>query len=176
MRLVKDLVLFDLETTGDDIEKDSVIQLAAIVLDKDNLLEKGVYNTYIRTSLLEGTLSQHAKLLGIPFELLRKSPKVLEAVKPFAELFDSSVILASQNSKRIFFLKNLFKKAALPYPYDFHVFDLWTLEYTFIQKLGLKKVPTLNTLIDYFNLKIKNPHHALERARLEAEILRRIIK
>lgn len=176
MKFLKDLLIVEVETTGEDTEKDAVIQLAAIVLDKDNLLEKQIFNTYIRTSLLEGTLARHSAMLKIQSEVMHKSPKTYDAVKKFLETIDTGATLASQSLKQVLFLRSLFKKAVIPYPFDTHVFLLWPLEYLFVQRLGLKKIPTIDTLANYFSLRARNPNNALERARMEAEVLRRIIK
>lgn len=176
MKFIKDLLIIEIETTGPDSERDAVIQLSALVLDRDNLLEKGVFNTYVRTSLLEKTLRGHAEILEIPFEVMQKSPKANDAVKKIMDAVDLNATLTLQTVRSLFFLRALFKKANVLFPADPHVFELWTLEYMASQSLGLKKIPTLQTFKDHYGLKVKNPHNALERARLEAEVLRRIIK
>lgn len=60
MKFIKDIVLFDLETSGADIDRDVIVQFGAVLLDKDNLLEKAYYTTYVRNSLLQETLLAHA--------------------------------------------------------------------------------------------------------------------
>ncbi len=176
MKFIKDLLLFEVETTGSDPDKDPIIQLSAIVLDKDNLLEKDFFNCYVRVSLLDGTISQHAELLHIPFETLRKSPKIYDAVKKFHDQFNSNFLLCTHGTANILFLRQAFRKSALPFNYNPHVIDLWTLGYVYTLNYGLKKMPTFNTLLDLFGLKRKNRHDALEKCRLAAEIFRRIIK
>ena len=44
MKFIKDILLFQIETTGPNIDRDSIIQLSAVLLDKDNLLEKNFFN------------------------------------------------------------------------------------------------------------------------------------
>jgi DNA polymerase III epsilon subunit-like protein len=46
---------------------------------------------------------------------------------------------------------------------------VYTLHY------GLKKMPTLETLAQHFNLKMENRHNALEKARLAAQVFRKIV-
>lgn len=175
-KFIKDLLIVEIETTGSDVEKDSILQLSGLLLDKDNLLEKGVFNTYVRTSLLEGTLKKQAGHLGIPFEVMQKSPKATDAAKKFADFASVSATLALQHVKSVFFLRNMFKKVGYIFPVDQQMFQLWTLEYMLSLRIGFNKTPTLQTLVDYFKLEVKNPYNALERARLEAEVLRKIIK
>lgn len=176
MKFIKDILLFDLETTGPDADKDNIIQLSAILLDKDNLLEKDFFNSYVRVSLLDGTISQHAEMLHIPFDTMRKSPKVYDAIKKFHHQFGSGKLLATHNLANVLFLRNGFKKAAIPFDYDPHTLELWTLGYIYTLNYGIKKMPTFQTLLDHFRLKRKNRHDALEKTRLAAEVFRKIIK
>lgn len=176
MKFIKDIVLFDIETTGPDPDKDSIIQLSAILLDKDNLLEKDFFNSYIRVSLLDNTINQHATILQIPFETMKRSMKIYDVVKLFNEKFNHRYLLAAHTFQPVSFLKNAFRKASIPFEYDMHALDLWTLGYVYTLSFGLKKMPTFNTFLDQFSLKAQNKHNALERARLSAEIFRRIVK
>ncbi len=176
MKFVKDLLLFDVETMGPDPDRDPIIQLSAIVLDKDNLLEKDFFNSYVRVSLLDGTISQHAELLQIPFETLRRSPKIYDAIKKFHDKIGTHYLLCTHSTNNLLFLKQAFRKSAIEFDYNPHVLDLWTLGYVYTLNSGLKKMPTFNTLLDMFNLKRKNRHDALEKCRLAAEIFRHIIK
>jgi len=176
MKFIKDILIIDMETTGRDVDKDNIIQLSAVVLDKDNLLEKNFFNSYVRVSLLDGTITQHAELLHIPFETLRKSPKIYDAVKHLNQELGTNYLLAVHNLDKLLFLRNAFKKTLLPWNYDSHVLELWTLGYVYTLNYGIKKMPTFHTFVDHFRLKLKNRADALERARLSAEIFRKIIK
>lgn len=176
MKFIKDILIVDIETTGPELEKDNIIQLSAVLLDKDNLLEKNFFNSYVRVSLLDGTITQHADMLGIPFETLRKSPKIYDAVKLLNTEMGTSCLLAVHNLEKLLFLRNAFKKTFLPWNYNNHVIELWTLGYIYTLNYGIKKMPTFHTFLDHFHLKIKNRTDSLERARLSAEIFRKIIK
>lgn len=176
MKFIKDILIIEIESTGQDPDKDPMLQLSAVRLDKDNLLEKGVFNTYIRVSLLENTIAQHAGFLGISPGVLQKSPKPAEAIKKFSDTWkNENLLLCCNLFPKLQFLKTAYKKAFIPFEFDQHVLELWTLGYIFTNKMGLKKMSTLNTLIDHFKIKVKNPNNSLERARVEAEILRKII-
>lgn len=176
MKFIKDILFFEIQTTGTDVDKDSIIQISAVLLDKDNLLEKNNFNTYVKVSYLDSMVNAHANILNIPPEYLRKSPKVYEAVKNFHKHFGTNLLLATHNFSSVLFLKNAFKKALVPFDYDGHIIQLWTLGYIYTLNYGLKKMPTFNTFLDYFKLKQTQPFNALEKARLSAEIFRKIIK
>ncbi len=176
MKFIKDLLFFELSTTGPDADKDNIIQLSAVLLDKDNLLEKANFNSFVRVSYLEAVINEHSKLLNISPEILRKSPKIYDCVKLFYKKFGANVLLATHGLNNVLFLKNGFKKAALPFGFELHIVELWTLGYIYALNYGIKKMPTLNTFFDYFKLKTKNPADAMEKARLEIEVFKKIIK
>lgn len=176
MKFIKDLLFFELTTTGIDPDKDNIIQLAAILLDKDNLLEKNFYDSFVRVSYLDSIINEHTKLLHTDYETLRKSPKIYDAIKKFHRHFGTDLLLGTQNFRNLWFLKNGFKKAVVPFDYDHHIIQLWTLGYIYTLNYGLKKMPSFHTFVDYFHLKQKRPFDALEKVRLEADIFRKIIK
>ncbi len=175
MKFIKDILLFQIETTGPNIDRDSIIQLSAVLLDKDNLLEKNFFNEYVKVSFLDNTIAQHAEQLQIPFEALSKSKKLHDVIKEFSSKFGSTPLLATHSVSNVQFLRQAFKKTFQPYEYDSHVLDLWSLGYVYTLHNGLKKMPTMETLFTHFSLKFNNRHNALEKARLSAEVFRKII-
>lgn len=176
MKLIKDILVFQIETTGIDIERDHIIQLSGILLDKDSLLEKNYFNSYVKVSFLDGTLHSHANHLGIQFDELRKSPKITEAIKHFVGAFGYEPLLATQSVQNYLFLRQAFRKTLTPFDYDRHLLDVWSLSYIYIIHYGIKKIPTLATMATHFNLKQTKPNDALSKARLTAEVFKRIIK
>lgn len=176
MKFLKDILVLDLETSGPDPERDHIIQIGAVLLDKDNLLEKDFFNEYVKASLLQDTTMKHAAMLNIPFETLTKSKRLVDVLKKFTVQFDRPYLLASHNIKNIFFWKNGFKKAPLPLEFDYRILELWTIGYIYTVNMGIRKLPTFDTFAEHFNIKIRNPHNAFERAKLSCEILRNIIQ
>ncbi len=176
MKFIKDLLFFEITTTGSDPDRDSIIQLSAILLGKDNLLEKNNFNSYVRTSYLDSVIHEHSNFLQVAPEVYKKSPKIYDAIKLFHNKFGMNLFLATHNVTNILFLKNAFKKALVPFDYDMHIVDVWTLGYVYTLNYGLKKMPTFQTFLDQFALKRHHPTDALEKARLEIEIFRKIIK
>lgn len=177
MRFIKDLLFFEINTTGPDAEKDQVIQLSAVLLDKDNLLEKSFFSTYIRVTYLDSVLHHHAQTLFIDYNELKKSPKPVDAIRAFNKHFESGqLVLATHGTQNVMFLKNAFKKTLIPFEFNYHVLDLWTLGYIYTLNYGIKKMPSFQTFLEQFKLKQKHPADALEKVRLEAEVFRRLIK
>ena len=177
MKFIKDLLFFEIQTSGPDVEKDQIIQLSAVLLDKDNLLEKNNFNSYIRVSYLDSIMLHHSKLLEVDVDVIKKSQKIYDVIKNFHKKFEpKTLLLASHTSLNFWFLKNAFKKAVVPFDYDSHMLQMWTLGYVYTLNYGLKKMPTFATFLDHFSLKQKKPFDSMEKVRLEAEVFRRIIK
>jgi len=175
MKLIKDLLVFHVQTTGTDIERDHILQLGAVLLDKDNLLEKNNFNSYVKVSFLDGTILTHSQQLGIPYEQLRKSPKIAEVLRQFVDTLGVDALLSTNSIQNYLFLRQSFKRNLIPFKYDTHIVDIWSLGYVYVLHYGLKKIPTLQTLANHFNIKIKNPLDSLEQARTAAAVLRKII-
>ncbi len=176
MKFIKDILFFEIITTGSNLDKDNIIQLSAVLLDKDNLLEKAFFNSYVRVSYLDSIISEHARFLQIQPNVYKRAPKIYDAAKQFHKKFGSSILLATHNWTNILFLKNAFKKAVVQFDYDNHAIELWTLGYIYTLNYGMRKMPTFYTFLDYFRLKQEKPNDALEKVRLEAEIFRKIIR
>ncbi len=175
MKLIKDLLIIHLETTGNDPDRDHIIQLSAVLLDKDSLLEKNLFNSYVKVSFLDGTLQKHSEQLGISFETLRRSQKINEVLKDFVNTFGYEPLLASNSVQNYLFLKAAFKKTMTSFKYDRHLVDIWSLGYIYALHIGIKKMPTLTTLADHFNIKLNNSADGLEKARAIAAVLKKII-
>lgn len=175
MKFIKDILLFQLEVTGANLERDHIVQLSGVLLDKDNLLEKNFFNSYVKVSFLDGTIQQHADQLGISFDTLQKSPKIHEVLKKFVETFGYEPLLATHGVQSVQFLRQAFKKSLVPYEYSSHVLDLWTLGYIYTLHYGIKKIPTLETLLTHFNIKLTSRSNALEKARQAAVVFRKIV-
>ena|SRR6185369_10473550 len=176
MKFARDILLIDIETTGMNPDKDFPLQLAAVLLDRDNLLELGSFNTYIKHSFAQTTNDRIVQTLGITKEMWFKAPNLKESITKFNQKFPYNVTLASQNIININFLQEAHRKLNIPYEFDYHILELWTLEYLFLSKQNLKKIPTASTIGPLFNLKREKEHDALANCRYLAEILRRLVK
>ena len=174
MRFARDLLLIEIETTGPSPEKDFPIQLAAILLDRDNLLEKLAFNTYIKHPFSQTTNDRIVQTLGIPKELWMRAPNMKTVVTEFKATFQYNVTLASQNIMNINFLQEAFKRTGTPYEFDYHILELWTVGYLYTAKQNIKKLPTAETIAELFKLSREKEHDALATARFHADILRKL--
>lgn len=173
-KFIQDILYFSITTTGEDPEKDRILQLSAILLDKDNLLDKGIFDEYVRVSLLDGTLRQHAEFLGIEASTLQKSLKIHEALKKFVDTFGYTPLLACHQASDQWFLRQAFLKAGIPFQFDPHVLDIWSLGYYFCLKQGIKKQPSFYTFAEMCGTVIKNPQDAFERCQISKSLIHKL--
>ena len=176
MKFVKDILIFDCVIAHEtDIDKSPIIQLAGILLDKNNLLQRAVFDTYIKTSVLDSTLTKHSYALGIPEAELRKSPRSPEALKKFVDILGVDCTLTCQTANNYISFRNAFRNSSIAFPYTNPLLELWGLEYMYTLTFGLKKLPTLETVAEHFRYKINNRYNAIDRVKAEAHVLRQIV-
>jgi DNA polymerase III alpha subunit (gram-positive type) len=176
MKFARDILLLDMETTGINPEKDFVLQLSAVLLDRDNLLEVNNFNSYIRHPFSQTTNDKIVQTLGITKEAWFKAPNLKEAITSFNSRFSYNLTIASQNIINVNFLQAAYTKTGLAYEFDYHIFELWTFEYLFLCRQNIKKIPTASTVASFFNLKKEKEHDAFVNCRYLADIFRKLVK
>ncbi len=180
-----DLLLIDIESTGLDVSRHEIIQLAAILLDKKTLKEKRNFNSYIKP--MNWVSRDHVAMAinKIDYEQIKNAQPVAKVIKSFVKTFPGKVTLANYGGNLdTVFLPAAFKKASVSYPYDYNTLNIWVLAYVYMikmKKLGNKqKYHGFNIPDILKTAQIPLPkgqlHDALVDCRAEAEILRHIIK
>ena len=185
MNFKKDILLIDAEFTGFDLRKHEIVQLAAVLLDKKTLKEKKFFSSYIRPTKWQHRDRASMAVNKISLTMLKNAPPLKQVIKKFNRTFGHNLILAAYvgfNDKR--FLMEGYKRAGVKFLFDYHYFDLWGLFYAYLAKKNQLKSKKdfagfgLESLIKIFKIRLdKNQlHDALVDCRVEAEILRRVIK
>lgn len=175
MKFARDILLIDIESTGINPEKDFPLQLSAVLLDKDNLLEKGSFNSYIKHPFSQTTNDRIVQTLGIPKEQWMKAPNLKTVLKEFTAKFPYNVTIATHNIMNIMMLQEAFRRVGIEYEYDYHVLELWTLGYMYLSKQNMKKIPTAQTVGNYLKLNRERDHDAFVNARFLADIFRKLV-
>lgn len=185
MDFKKDLLLIDLETTGLNVNRHEVIQLAAVLLDRKTLKEKRFFNSFIKPAKWKNRNRESMKVNGIIREQLKDSPTLKSVINKFNKLFNPKKSILSYYSGvlDIVFLQEAYRKLRKNFPFDYHYLNLWPVFYVALAKQNQLKNRKefagfgLEDLAKRFKIKIQGVRHdALYDCRLEAEILRRVIK
>ena len=181
----KDILLIDLEFSGFDIHKNDILQIAAVLLDKKSLKEKKSFSSFVKPENWQSRDMESMAVNKISFDTVKDAPSLKEVIKKFEKTFGHNVILAAYvgyNDKK--FLLEAYKRAKIKWQFDYHYFDLWGLFYGYLaskNKLTSKKDFAgfgLESMIKMLNIKIdkNNLHNALVDCRVEAEVLRKVMK
>lgn len=120
----------------------------------------------------------------IDWKDLAKAPSIKTVIGKFEKTFGTNVILAPYGTiMDTAMLRIAYKKLGKQYKYDYHVFDVWPLCFTYMAKKKLlvnkKRFSgfSLNDIANHFKIKVPtNRHTALADCRLEAEVLRKLVK
>ena len=186
MDFKKDILLIDTEFSGFDLEKHEILQIAAVLLDKKTLKEKKHFDSFVHPTPSRWKARDKASMEvnRITMGQLKGAPTLKSVIKKFDRVFGHNVIQAFYvgfNDKR--FLMESYRRAGIRWRFDYHYFEIWALFYGFLAKKNLLKSNKdfagfgLEYLMDYFKLEVPTTlHDALTDCRVEAEILRRIIK
>ena len=126
---MKNIVAFDVETTGTDHNKDSIIQLAAVKFDKDfNRLDS--YCCYVKPmedfEIAPGALEKHALTKEFILENGIPSKEVMEAFNRFCE--DCDMLSYNGNNFDIKFIDKEMRAAGIEFSLDRVFYDSMRLE------------------------------------------------
>lgn len=180
----RDIVVFDTETTGLDISKHEIIQIAGVLLDKYTLDEVSTFSTYIKPSNWEERSAEAMEVNQISYTQLESAPILSSALKEWELHFSPNTsLLAAYNAWfDTGYLRQAYIREGKDMPYEFHTFDIWTLAYKYWcsephtpnprKAIGFGLSDIASSLGIYPD---GNFHGALTDARVEAEVLRKLL-
>lgn len=185
MYFKKDILLIDTEFSGFDLKKHDLLQVAAILLDKKTLKEKKVFSTYIRPRHWKTRMRDAMEVNKITYDMVKDAPTLAEAIREFDQTFQPEAVIQAfyvgYNDKR--WLLHAYEHAKVPWRFDYHCFELWGLFYPWLAASNKLKSTKdfagfgLESLMRQFDIKpLGQEHDALVDCRIEAEILRRVMK
>lgn len=177
----KDILVLDFEAAylpedKQNPEKSFPTQVGAVLLDKDTLEEKKSFVSYIYQDL-SGTALEAKTVSGITQEKLNGAPTLSEVGKKFFETFGTDFLFCSWVSEldRTLFRKMVFAAGMHTRDFDYHVYDLWPIGYTYLLKRGYTGTMRSEPMFQAFGLPPRAAHDALEDSRYAATALRKIL-
>ncbi len=150
-----ELVALDLETTGLDVEKDSIIEIGAVRMREGKIIEE--YSTLVNPGFVIPAETTH--ITGIHQDDLRNAPLLTTALPQITEFVGNAPVIAHNVSFDIGFMRR-FGTLKSNLPVD--TFDL--------ASILLPRVPrySLSSLAKLFEIDLENAHRALDDARATA--------
>jgi DNA polymerase-3 subunit epsilon len=180
----KDLLVLDIESTGLDFRKHEIIQIAAVQLDRKTLKEKKRFESYIKPRRWSKRDPEAMAVNNITWDSLKEAPGMKTVLKKFQKTFGANITIAPYGTiLDTLMLRVAYQECKMRYPFDYHVFDIWPLVYTYLAKKNLLKNKrrfagfSLDDAARHFKITIPADRHtALTDVLVEAEVLRQIIK
>lgn len=173
----KDLLIIDFESTLGDTEKTEPTQFGAILLDKSTLEEKKSFVSFIQTDL---SIMPKEKLIkkGFTPEKFANAPSTSEVVKKFIKEFGKDYFITSwvAGLDMILFRKLLSSAKVNFSEFDYHVYDLWPIAFSYLLEKGYKGSWRSEAIFQEFGLPPRNIHDALEDCRHAAKVLRKMME
>jgi DNA polymerase-3 subunit alpha (Gram-positive type) len=163
-----DFVVFDLETTGAKCPPCRVTEIGAYRISNRKIV--GEYHTLINPEMVIPPFI--TQLTGISNAMVRNAPKFAEIASEFLDFIGEAVLVAHNAHFDIRFLNHEISRIYS----DYRVANphLCTVQ------LSRKLLPhlenhRLNTVADYYSVKLENHHRAAEDARATAQIFVNLI-
>jgi DNA polymerase III epsilon subunit-like protein len=147
------LVFVDLETTGLDAERHGIIEIGCI-FETDGKREAESFQSLVNPGDVEYT-DEAAEVHNIRREVVAAAPPLPEVLREFDRRCADEAILSGWNTKfDEAFLHRAYKRYGLPWRFDYHIFDVWSL-YKRLQLRG--ELPAdlhlgLGTVARHFNI------------------------
>jgi DNA polymerase III subunit epsilon len=147
------LVFVDLETTGLDVERHGIIEIACIFETDGTRAAEGLHSLVNPGDVehTEGAAAVHK----IPREAIDAAPPLLDVLRQFDSRCADGAIVSGWNTKfDEAFLYRAYRQCGLPWRFDYHIFDVWSL-YKRLQLIGALPADVhlgLETIARRFNI------------------------
>lgn len=147
-------VVLDIETTGLNPKENEIIELSAIKVENDIVVEE--FSTLVKPTC---TISPYiTNLTGINQSMTENAPDIKTAIKRFADFCSGSIIMGHNVKFDIGFIStNLHRYHNLPFSNDY--VDTLRLARIYLPSLSNKK---LGTIASYFNFDTRGMHRGLK--------------
>lgn len=169
LELPENYVLFDLETTGLSAEWDEIIEIAALKVRNNQVIE--TYNQLIKPS--EQIPDYVTEINHITNEMVADSPTIEEALKSFLNFVDSDLLIG--HNIACFDINFIYKNAFLCYGKWFSNNFVDTRRLSSYAFKG-ERHHNMKALIERFNLEAEQEHRALSDCLINKQIYDLLVK
>jgi DNA polymerase III subunit epsilon len=147
------LVFVDLETTGLEVDRHGIIEIACIFETEGKREAEGL-QFLVNPGDVEYSEAA-AEVHKIPREAIATAPPLLEVLRQFDRRCTDGAIVSGWNTKfDEAFLYRAYRQCGLPWRFDYHIFDVWSL-YKRLQLIGTLPADLhlgLGTIARHFNI------------------------
>lgn len=163
------IVIFDVESTGIDTEKDEIIQISAVrINDNGEILDK-----FERFLIPSKSVGASCDVHGFSDDFLRENGESKEKVlREFKEYVQDRIVLGHNVSYDISIFNSELRRLGLGEAEFITYFDTLDLSRRFYPKLKNHKLETLSNL---FDTKVKSSHNAIDDVLATKDVLLNIL-
>ncbi|PNT93256.1 PolC-type DNA polymerase III [Pseudoclostridium thermosuccinogenes] len=155
-------VVFDIETTGLDAEKDKITEIGAVKIKGGKIVDR--FSTFVNP---EVPIPAHiTKLTGITDEMVKDAPVISAALDEFLRFSEGSVLVAHNANFDVGFIRHNCR--VLGKDATFTVLDTLQLCRNLFPELGRHK---LNIVAKHLGVSLENHHRAVDDSKATADIL-----
>ncbi|MEZ0537314.1 PolC-type DNA polymerase III [Caldicellulosiruptoraceae bacterium PP1] len=154
-------VVFDVETTGFDAHKDKIIEIGAVKVKNNQIVDK--FSTFINPNMK--LPKKIIELTSIDDNMLVDAPQIEEVIVNFFEFCKDSILVAHNAQFDIGFIKQAFIQNNLKF--DFTFIDTLELSRRLLKELNSHK---LNKVAQHLNIELISHHRAVDDAQATANI------
>lgn len=173
----RDLVFFDIETTGLDPAVHEILELAAVRLDIGSLDEVAAFEARVLPRHIETATQEALAINGYSPELWNQTAFSLRhALGSFVEICKDHVTLVAHNP--VFdwaFVRPALAEHELLATVDYHVIDTASLAWPIAMSGAIDRVK-LQVVCDHLGISNEGEHRALADCRRAAEAYRRMMR
>jgi DNA polymerase III epsilon subunit-like protein len=174
MRIHKEILVIDVETTGLDPAKHACIELGAVCLDKDLQMTKQ-FSSLVAPWKGAEFVKEAMKINQIAAEQLRGAPSIEDVVEAFHETFrpDEKILLLSGWNVWLdaYFLRNLYERASREWPFNYRLLDVQSVFSFHSLMAASSQEKTIQELLHE-----KQEHRALADAKHTSRVLQLLSK
>lgn len=160
-------VVFDLETTGLEANKDEIIEIGACKIVNGRIDE--IFATFVKPT--KHISKEITDLTGIDDAMVENAPTINYVMPDFYKFCDGAILVAHNIAFDISFIHNMSKK--LSYNFDHKLMD--TMEISRKKLPGLKNYK-LGTVVERLGVVLDNAHRAINDATATAKVFIKLMQ
>lgn len=175
----RDILVTDFEVTDFDIETGEPVQIGLLLLDKDTLLPKWSYDSWIKPTIPVSTQLKGFLWASLDEEDVKRVGSARDLATVAAEILPSlpdSYFLCAWNATFDFCFWNKLLKTVGKKAKTANILDLWTLaqvhllqDENYVGNYGSESV------FQYFGAEPRTKHYGISDCEIEAMVLRKLV-
>lgn len=159
--MIKDYIAFDLETTGLNLETNSIIEIGALKVRNGKVVDR--FMEFVRPDLpISPSITN---LTGITNDMVANARDTLSIIRDFTAFCEEDILIGHN----VMFDYKFMKKFAVHYGYDFEKQGLDTLKIA-RKTLNHLESKSLESLCEYYHIQNQSAHRAYHDALATAKL------